>query len=345
MTPDECNGACTDTDSDGRNCGACGHDCLGGQCMAGRCQPVEVTQGLSNPTALALHTDGYLYFVEERAGGGVSRVLAMGGAAAQLLIGMQNKPGAIAVDDDGVFFVNKGGNQVRKIAFDGSGGVLADYGSGDVVPYGIAIDPMFVYWVDQVSGKVRRKPKGNIGAIDDVATGEIGPAAVAVDRIIDECPYWVNQGQTGQSNGAVRHLGVGGVPADLSTGEAEPVALAIDPDSSCTPTGSVYYVDSANGEVKKVPKAGPGPGQILAMGQSNPSAIAVDDSYVYWANRVANGGVYRIKKDGSETTPTPVAEGLDYPAGLALDGEQIYLTESANATAQSGRILRVRKPR
>jgi hypothetical protein len=31
--------ACTDVQSDPHNCGACGHDCLGGACQAGVCQP------------------------------------------------------------------------------------------------------------------------------------------------------------------------------------------------------------------------------------------------------------------------------------------------------------------
>jgi hypothetical protein len=36
--------ACVDLTSDGKNCGACGHDCLGGTCSGGQCQPVMIAQ-------------------------------------------------------------------------------------------------------------------------------------------------------------------------------------------------------------------------------------------------------------------------------------------------------------
>ncbi len=56
-----CNGECFDLDSDPKNCGACGHACLGGVCDTGECQPVNVLVGESGLTRMA--TDGtYLYW-------------------------------------------------------------------------------------------------------------------------------------------------------------------------------------------------------------------------------------------------------------------------------------------
>src|SRR5262249_46285224 len=40
-----CNGACVDEQSDRKNCGACGHDCLGAVCASGKCQPVTLVTG------------------------------------------------------------------------------------------------------------------------------------------------------------------------------------------------------------------------------------------------------------------------------------------------------------
>ncbi len=39
----------TDTQTDGKNCGRCGHDCLGGKCAAGVCQVSTVLTGLVSP--------------------------------------------------------------------------------------------------------------------------------------------------------------------------------------------------------------------------------------------------------------------------------------------------------
>src|SRR3954471_5767401 len=42
------------TQFDGKNCGTVGHDCLGGQCQAGMCQPVLIAQYLGEPLSLAV---------------------------------------------------------------------------------------------------------------------------------------------------------------------------------------------------------------------------------------------------------------------------------------------------
>lgn len=38
---------CVDTSSDSKNCGECGHDCLGGECKAGACMPTVVLEARS----------------------------------------------------------------------------------------------------------------------------------------------------------------------------------------------------------------------------------------------------------------------------------------------------------
>ncbi len=56
-----CNDECVDLKADPKNCGTCGHDCLGGTCDIGVCQPVNVVTGQSGLEQMT--TDGtYLYF-------------------------------------------------------------------------------------------------------------------------------------------------------------------------------------------------------------------------------------------------------------------------------------------
>jgi alpha-tubulin suppressor-like RCC1 family protein len=47
-----CPNACVNVSSDGNNCGACGHGCLGGTCSGGQCQAVAVSAGAFNTCAL-----------------------------------------------------------------------------------------------------------------------------------------------------------------------------------------------------------------------------------------------------------------------------------------------------
>ena len=59
LTNPPCNGVATDLDNDPKNCGACNHDCLGGACSGGMCQPDllmplengETVLNLSKPNA------------------------------------------------------------------------------------------------------------------------------------------------------------------------------------------------------------------------------------------------------------------------------------------------------
>lgn len=51
---------CGDTSSDPHNCGQCKHDCLGGACDSGKCQPFVLAQNLDHPLGIGL-SQGKLY--------------------------------------------------------------------------------------------------------------------------------------------------------------------------------------------------------------------------------------------------------------------------------------------
>jgi hypothetical protein len=46
--------ACVDLMSDSKSCGECGHDCLGGSCAAGQCQPVMIAQYIGHPMIISV---------------------------------------------------------------------------------------------------------------------------------------------------------------------------------------------------------------------------------------------------------------------------------------------------
>jgi hypothetical protein len=72
-TPTKCGSTCVDLQTDGQNCGMCGHSCLGGTCDAGKCQAAQIYNGSDIlPTTLALDSN-YLYFKRDK-GNGVSVV-------------------------------------------------------------------------------------------------------------------------------------------------------------------------------------------------------------------------------------------------------------------------------
>lgn len=62
--------------NDPKHCGRCGHDCLGGGCKLGSCQPVRLASGLTEPAWIAV--DGTHVYVATS--GQISRVPKTGGS-------------------------------------------------------------------------------------------------------------------------------------------------------------------------------------------------------------------------------------------------------------------------
>jgi len=61
--PNECPNACVNFNTDPKNCGACGHDCLGGTCLDGLCQPVVVASPATSYRMTVFGLDAqYLYY-------------------------------------------------------------------------------------------------------------------------------------------------------------------------------------------------------------------------------------------------------------------------------------------
>src|SRR5215467_10227089 len=69
--PDTGSDACAGVylSSDPKNCGACGHDCLGGTCVTGICQPVIIANGVTDLEGLAI--DAANVYWTDAIGGGV----------------------------------------------------------------------------------------------------------------------------------------------------------------------------------------------------------------------------------------------------------------------------------
>lgn len=80
-----CGSACVDLESDSENCGACGHDCLGGDCTAAECQPSIVASAGEYGYIGELTVSGeYAYWLNGN--GGVSRRRVDGSDTVKVLV-------------------------------------------------------------------------------------------------------------------------------------------------------------------------------------------------------------------------------------------------------------------
>lgn len=89
--------------------------------------------------------------------------------------------------------------------------------------YGIALDTEHVYWTSRSSGTVLRCRLNECkqGALEVVASGQLNPMAIAVDKDSDDDGYpdwvcWINQGTPGGRDGSVNCLAKSDIPRALS---------------------------------------------------------------------------------------------------------------------------------
>ena len=87
----------------------------------------------------------------------------------------------------------------------------------------------------------------------------------------------------------------------------------------------------SSGTVMKVPLTGGMP-TTIASGQSDPVAVGVDATSVYWVNS-GDGTVMSAPLAGlpDGSSPTILASGQSDPRGLAVDATSVYWTSAGTA--------------
>ncbi|MCU0692270.1 MAG: hypothetical protein MUF54_12795 [Polyangiaceae bacterium] len=164
----QCTAETLDCDGDPRNgceanpmqspvhCGACNHDCGGGQCDQGRCLPVVLATGLASPWAVNVdpYRDGRVYWTNQVEQGSVCSVSKAGGTVT-VHASSQDKPAAIFVDSDALFWVNSGskpstGAIMRVNITGGAPEVLVD---NQDAPLGLTKVGDLVFWTNHIVDK------------------------------------------------------------------------------------------------------------------------------------------------------------------------------------------------
>jgi hypothetical protein len=147
-----CSGKCADTTTDGANGGACGHDCLGGACVASACQPILLTttepgfslNGIGGPAvdATNVYWTAAAYMNN---GGAIFKVPITGGTAA--VITEEWGSSQVVVEANYIYATSGNTGVVRWPTTGGSQQILWPGSDG----YCIAVDATSVYWADMSS--------------------------------------------------------------------------------------------------------------------------------------------------------------------------------------------------
>ena len=249
-------------------------------------------------------------------------------------VGGLSGPAQVAVDLTNIYWTEEGtgaaNGYVKKMSI--ATGAITTLASGLSDPVGIAIDASFVYWTEYAQGTTGLGSVKRIsisgGTPTTLTSGISSPWGITVDGTN---VYWTDL----LSSGAIMQINKSSVNAagtTLTNGVAWPVGIVVD-------ATNVYWTEnpSNGGAVKKVPIGG-GTVTTLATSLSSPEYLAVDATSVYYteygtedtSNNViaASGSLKKVLKSAlSPTTPTTLASGLNYAAGIAVDSTNVYFTE------------------
>jgi hypothetical protein len=329
-----------DLQNDKGNCGTCGHDCLGGDCQAGVCQPVLVAQSTSiAPYAMVLSA-GVLYFTNVRAYDfhtvGKVDATATNGSASQLAdygTGYTTPlvdalPWGLAVKN-GYFYTalysNSGMNGfweggVDRCPLSGcTGSTLADYGANS---YAVATSSTDVYFgATDINDNymLQKAPLDFSSAATTIAT----PASEIDGLVIDGTDVFY-----GTSDGVFACNPTCG-------GTAITQGQALDAEQMAVDTNNVYFASTPYGgspTVQSVPRGGGLP-KLIASDVTVPVGVALDANYVYFTDvgdtaNAATGKVVRCPLSGctaqTETVLSTGAAAGDNPRPVVVDTTAIY---------------------
>jgi len=236
LTP--CGASCVDPTSDDKHCGRCDHDCLGGACIAGACQPVALATGQAYPLDLAIDSTNAYWTIwgtlPSNYNDGEIRKCALTGCAnaPTTVAKSSDEPTSIAIDATNVYFGNHGTGRVAKCPLTGCA-VMTQLSSSAGDPRGIAVDATNVYWVEFDAGTVKKCAIGGCGlAPTTIGTGLAAPWGIAIDA---------SSAYTGGDSIVKVPLSGGGGVAILASGQ---FARGVAVDATNVATASVTCLDS-----------------------------------------------------------------------------------------------------
>jgi hypothetical protein len=205
--------------------------------------PVElVASGLALPEGIATR-GGSVFWTDFRPDmvGGIYRAVIQAGSTPVLLSPAVNYPFRVAADDRDVYWTDEGtfgmnDGAVQRLRYSEGGAVAEALQTGLATPRGLALDiddsgfAVAVFWTNFAEdGALMRATidaGGAVGAIDELATGQVLPSGVTVDG---NYVYWTNRG-----DGSVMRLDKGAAPGaspvTLATDQRSPGEIAVDDD-------------------------------------------------------------------------------------------------------------------
>jgi hypothetical protein len=340
--------------SDPHNCGACGHDCLGGRCSAGVCGAVVVAARQASPMFVAVNGGGVFWTTLGPSNQGAGALMGADVDAA-----VDASP--IAADVNAPYSIVSGGDFIYADSVYGDFAlphsafsnvvkvdpVNADLTSANTIqgvrPLGLAVSNAGLYW----AGCTFFPPSFGVWqttfvptlATQALATESAGDAATGCGRGMGSIAVTQNFIFFSDVEGNVRRIQLGGCDGGSCS-----VIVAPATNPSLASDGTyIYWSDQNGGVINRELEDIQDAALPIAQGQL-PGFVVVDDRYVYWSEEVDAGSIRYAPKDGGDGGGI-LAGGQLYPLGMALvDGGVYWVTQGSDGNGLNGTVMRIAKP-
>ena len=296
----KCGASCVDLQSDPKNCGSCGHDCIGGTCAAGKCQSWTVAQTSGN--ALSAWSNG------------PSEVRAQMVSDGKFVVWIDSTLGVLEVPVTGGSAKN----------------MAPSTRSGTVTLGTLAIASGNVAWtVNDPSGTsvwtAKETDVANSGKSVATASAAPLPDNLALDST-GMTAYFIADPGPGSTSQSVLYK------CDLASNTCVPIknvstAKTSAPNDVIVVGSKIYWTDSANGGIWLADYSQTAAPAAITTGLSYaPLALVADSAYLYWGgvNSSGNFTIERTPLAGPVTLQTIVSDTSGPLIGIGADGTNVY---------------------
>jgi hypothetical protein len=308
--------SCVDTTSDGKNCGACGHDCLGGACTAGQCQPIGLAQYTGNLTTIFVGAQ-YVYATTDE--GYIGRANKDGSDLKPFA-----EPGFVYSDYPGTT-IAEDGNRAFFVWYNGSSIQLAYCSTSScdatITPIGgpytqyFAVDQTDhkIFWIDYSPTQL-----WSASTTGSTITGTALPGGALASGSSGSRLFYSQGGIFLANADAVERLSVSGGAFANVAGASTSLAIlgANDSDLFLYDGTSIGYVPLPSGT-----QGSPTPLVTTSLSLDMGRGVAADDSSAYWANQTVQ--TCELVNCAATTKALP-SRSVDIVMDVGIDDQAIY---------------------
>jgi hypothetical protein len=333
-----CDTTCADLDRDPANCGACGHDCGGGECMAGACQPVLVAGSLDRPYSMAVAPEsGQVFWLTPTELlrcplAGCERPTRLAEFAEYLT--MRKLDNIVATEQDVFWLGNKPPAWLMRCPAAGCTFSAPEAPDGFELdtPRSLARDGDLIVVGERFSIRTCQAQGGC------TLNGCVSADSMQSAAIDDTSVFWLE---------STDPAGLYSCPRD---GTGTPLRLTADRGLSVRlHDGSLFVLKSAGDGIYRCSKDGcGGQGADVVTGEEGINSLAVDARGVYWttlgSTTEATGTVKTCPLAGCDSQgPRVLATGQAQPIQVHVFGDDVlWVEQGLGAATPSGAIKRVR---